>query len=115
MRKTLLALVAGTALMAGLPAYGDESNTNLVTVLTAPEPQTQLMAMVLTMQSFGAATSGSQELPMPSASVSRWSGLVTSMQLSTASAIPSLSPSTALADVAKLSNATVNKARDLRI
>lgn len=51
MRKTLLALVAGTSLMTGLPAFGDESNTNLVTVLTAPEPETQLMAMVLTMQS----------------------------------------------------------------
>lgn len=51
MRKTLLALAAGTALMTGASAFGDENNINLVTVLTAPEAQTQLMAMVLTMQS----------------------------------------------------------------
>lgn len=35
--------------LAATNAMADE--TNLVTILTAPEPQTQLMAMVLTMQS----------------------------------------------------------------
>ena len=44
---TALALVAGTAL--GMPALAEGPN-RLVTVLTAAEPQTQLMAMVLTMQ-----------------------------------------------------------------
>ena len=32
-------------------AQADEEKVRLVTILTAPEPQTQLMAMVLTMQS----------------------------------------------------------------
>jgi len=51
MKKTLtaLALVAGTAL--GLPAHAGEMNEKLVTVVTSPDAQTQLMAMVLTMQS----------------------------------------------------------------
>ena len=40
----LLAPGAGTA-------QADEDKVRLVTVLTAPDPQTQLMAMVLTMQS----------------------------------------------------------------
>ena len=44
---TALALVAGTTL--GMPAQADEGPKKLVTVLTAPDAQTQLMAMVLTM------------------------------------------------------------------
>lgn len=48
MKRLLLAAIAAV-LLAG-PAAADEK-PNLVTVLTAPEPQTQLMAMVLTMQS----------------------------------------------------------------
>lgn len=50
MKKTLtaLAIAAGTAL--GMPAAAEDA-PKLVTILTAPEPQTQLMAMVLTMQS----------------------------------------------------------------
>ena len=47
MKKTLTALAL--TVLAALPAQADEQK-NLVTVLTAPEPQTQLMAMVLTMQ-----------------------------------------------------------------
>lgn len=50
MRKTALALAAATALaLPALPAAADDM-ARLVTILTAPEPQTQLMAMVLTMQ-----------------------------------------------------------------
>ncbi|SEA09960.1 hypothetical protein [Rubrimonas cliftonensis] len=46
MKKFLLPLLAAAA-MAGA-AHADDDR--LVTVVTAPEPQTQLMAMVLTMQ-----------------------------------------------------------------
>lgn len=45
MKRMLTSLVAGLFLAA--PALADEAD--LVTILTAPEPQTQLMAMVLTM------------------------------------------------------------------
>ncbi len=51
MRMKILALAAGTAMLAGTSAFAGDSPPKLVTVLTAPEPQTQLMAMVLTMQS----------------------------------------------------------------
>ena len=47
MRRSLLA--AGALLLAGASAAQAE-NDRLVTVVTSPEPQTQLMAMVLTMQ-----------------------------------------------------------------
>ncbi|MBK0398895.1 hypothetical protein H0I76_06820 [Limibaculum sp. M0105] len=51
MRNTIIALAAAAGLAApALPASADD-DARLVTVLTAPEPQTQLMAMVLTMQS----------------------------------------------------------------
>lgn len=51
MKKTLtaLALIAGTTL--GLPAAQADEAKNLVTVVTTDDAQTQLMAMVLTMQS----------------------------------------------------------------
>jgi len=44
---TALAIVAGTAI--GMPVQADEDQKKLVTILTAPDAQTQLMAMVLTM------------------------------------------------------------------
>ncbi len=44
-------LAAGMLTTAPAPARADDDPARLVTVLTAPEPQTQLMAMVLTMQS----------------------------------------------------------------
>lgn len=44
---TALAIVAGTAI--GMPAQAEEGQKKLVTILTAPDAQTQLMAMVLTM------------------------------------------------------------------
>lgn len=43
-------ILAALAALVTLPAAADEK-PDLVTVLTAPEPQTQLMSMVLTMQS----------------------------------------------------------------
>ncbi|MEO1191297.1 MAG: hypothetical protein AAFY02_06040 [Pseudomonadota bacterium] len=48
MKRTLLGLVAALAL--GSAAVADDK-PDLVTILTAEEPQTQLMSMVLTMQS----------------------------------------------------------------
>jgi hypothetical protein len=42
------ALFAATGL--AMPAAAQETANRLVTILTAPEPQTQLMAMVLTLQ-----------------------------------------------------------------
>lgn len=48
MRKTLTAGLL--ALTAALPAHAEEK-PDLVTILTSADPQTQLMSMVLTMQS----------------------------------------------------------------
>jgi len=48
MRMLLAAIVAAFASV--MPAAAQEGPPKLVTILTAPEPQTQLMAMVLTMQ-----------------------------------------------------------------
>lgn len=48
MKKFLLGAVAAAGL--ALPAAAEEAPETLVTILTAPEPQTQLMAMVLSMQ-----------------------------------------------------------------
>ena len=48
--KTLLAATALAASALTLPATAQEAPDTLITILTAPEPQTQLMAMVLTMQ-----------------------------------------------------------------
>lgn len=45
---TAAAIAVATFVM---PASADEGPDTLVTILTAPEPQTQLMAMVLAMQS----------------------------------------------------------------
>ena len=51
MRKTLTA--AALAVLAAVPARAGDT-PDLVTILTSPEPQTQLMSMVLTMQSLQA-------------------------------------------------------------
>ncbi|MFE3839036.1 hypothetical protein, partial [Pseudogemmobacter sonorensis] len=51
MRKLIAASVL--ALAAALPAAADDAR-RLVTIVTAPEPQTQLMAMVLTMNAVAA-------------------------------------------------------------
>lgn len=47
--KTFLSALALAAMSMTHAASADEQN-NLVTILTAPEPQTQLMSMVLTLQ-----------------------------------------------------------------
>jgi predicted peroxiredoxin len=48
MRSLLVAVLALFALTGA--THAQEEDKSLVTILTAPEPQTQLMAMVLTMQ-----------------------------------------------------------------
>ena len=48
MKKLALATAAALALTA--PLQAQEAPETLITILTAPEPQTQLMAMVLSMQ-----------------------------------------------------------------
>ncbi|MCM2563258.1 hypothetical protein M8756_13955 [Lutimaribacter sp. EGI FJ00015] len=49
MKRILTAAIVAAAALAA-PMAKAEAPSKLVTVLTAPEPQTQLMAMVLTMQ-----------------------------------------------------------------
>ncbi len=49
MFKTFLSAALAMALFTAISAKADE-NPNIVTVVTSPEPQTQLMSMVLTMQ-----------------------------------------------------------------
>ncbi|SLN54904.1 hypothetical protein ROG8370_02467 [Roseovarius gaetbuli] len=50
MRKTLAAATLGLAALSTSPALAEET-PKLVTILTSPDAQTQLMGMVLTMQS----------------------------------------------------------------
>ena len=50
MRKTLAAAALGLAALTNTPAMAEEV-PRLVTILTSPDAQTQLMGMVLTMQS----------------------------------------------------------------
>lgn len=51
MNKVAVALLAGAALTVSAGAQANDDQVNLVTILTAPDAQTQLMAMVLTKQS----------------------------------------------------------------
>lgn len=48
MKRIMLAVFAAAALLS--PASAQDTKPDLVTIVTSPEPQTQLMAMVLTMQ-----------------------------------------------------------------
>lgn len=50
MRKTLAAATLGLAALTNTPAIAEEA-PKLVTILTSPDAQTQLMGMVLSMQS----------------------------------------------------------------
>lgn len=49
--KPLIATAAAALMLITAAAHAQDQKPNIVTILTAPEPQTQLMAMVLTMQS----------------------------------------------------------------
>jgi len=61
MKKTFAALTTAAALILAAPALTTpaqaQDDVDLVTILTAPDAQTQLMAMVLTMQSIQAGAS----------------------------------------------------------
>lgn len=48
MKTLLIAVLGAAAVLVSSPSHA--SDKSLVTVVTSPEPQTQLMAMVLTMQ-----------------------------------------------------------------
>ena len=56
-KLSLAALICAAVAAAGSPVLADDDGRDLVTVLTTPEPQTQLMAMILTLQ---AASQGSK-------------------------------------------------------
>lgn len=49
--KRLLSTAAAALMLLTAAAHAQDNKPSIVTILTAPEPQTQLMAMVLTMQS----------------------------------------------------------------
>lgn len=66
--KTLTALALGSAIAFGSAAQAEEPN-KLITILTAPEPQTQLMAMVLTMNAIGAGAEAEILLCGPAADI----------------------------------------------
>lgn len=66
MKKILAALALSAATV--LPAQADESK-QLITILTAPEPQTQLMAMVLTMNAVAAGAKAHVLLCGPAADI----------------------------------------------
>ncbi|MDD9733555.1 hypothetical protein PVW46_26930 [Mameliella sp. AT18] len=67
--KTLFTAAMLAVATLGLPAAAQEAPDTLVTVLTAPEPQTQLMAMVLTMQALGQGKSAHVLLCGPAADI----------------------------------------------
>ncbi|WP_167647740.1 hypothetical protein [Mameliella alba] len=67
--KTLFTAAMLAVATLGLPAAAQEAPDTLVTVLTAPEPQTQLMAMVLAMQALGQGKSAHVLLCGPAADI----------------------------------------------
>jgi predicted peroxiredoxin len=67
--KTLFTAATLAVATLGLPAAAQEAPDTLVTVLTTPEPQTQLMAMVLTMQAVGQGKSAHVLLCGPAADI----------------------------------------------
>ena len=63
-----IACLMTAALMIAQPAAADEAQ-KLITILTAPEPQAQLMAMVLTMNAVGAGAEARILLCGPAADI----------------------------------------------
>jgi len=68
MTKTRFLPAALAGLMIASPAAADEAQ-KLITILTAPEPQTQLMAMVLTMNAVAAGAEARILLCGPAADI----------------------------------------------
>lgn len=58
MRILTFAFLAAALLAAGMQTAEADDDRRVVTVLTSPEPQTQLMAMVLTMQAVKGGATG---------------------------------------------------------
>jgi len=58
MRISTFAFLAAAFLAIGMQTAKADDDYRVVTVLTSPEPQTQLMAMVLTMQAIKAGAAG---------------------------------------------------------
>jgi len=70
MKTICTSAVAAIAMIAAavVPAQADSSN-RLLTILTAPEPQTQLMAMVLTMNAMAAGAKAEMLLCGPAGDI----------------------------------------------
>jgi hypothetical protein len=70
MKLVRIAATAAAAMMAAatVPAQAESPN-RLVTILTAPEPQTQLMAMVLTMNAMAAGAEAEMLLCGPAGDI----------------------------------------------
>ena len=66
--RILGSLVLAAGLAFGATAQADDTN-RLITILTAPEPQTQLMAMVLTMNAMAAGAEAEMLLCGPAADI----------------------------------------------
>lgn len=67
---SLSRLMTGAALATGLATVAQADDQNrLITILTAPEPQTQLMAMVLTMNAMAAGAEAEMLLCGPAGDI----------------------------------------------
>ncbi len=69
MSRLTLGSLAMASMMALAPAANAEDPNRLITILTAPEPQTQLMAMVLTMNAMAAGADAEMLLCGPAADI----------------------------------------------
>lgn len=69
MSRRTLGSLAMASMMALAPAANAEDPNRLITILTAPEPQTQLMAMVLTMNAMAAGAEAEMLLCGPAADI----------------------------------------------
>lgn len=99
-----LVLAACSALALAAPANAQEAPETLVTILTAPEPQTQLMAMVLALQSADQGAAPHVLLCGPAGDIA----LKDAPESATAGQPPrDMSPKALLTRIARLPNATV--------
>lgn len=69
MSRLTLGSLAMASMMALAPTANAEDPNRLITILTAPEPQTQLMAMVLTMNAMAAGADAEMLLCGPAADI----------------------------------------------
>ena len=69
MSRLTLGSLAMASMMALAPTANAEDPNRLITILTAPEPQTQLMAMVLTMNAMAAGADAEMLLCGPAGDI----------------------------------------------